>query len=523
MQHGSWSRVTLRSKIHLMATEKETTVDVREILSIVLKRKWLIIVPLVLVAAVTFAGSYMITPQYKSSTIVQIDPQVKLINELQGLLGTQSGFRRLSSSEKADQLNSYYNELTSTYYTRLLDERLNLTQEADIERLARSYVQRQPSMTIESARIAVLQRRLQNTLVLRWAAGDQIEIEAQSPDPVMARNIAQTLGEIFIDEKVRQELNQLRTSQDFSDIQLEKYEQQLQKKIREKTNLEKEYISIQLDDNISAESNRSEIRAEIDRTSNEIEDLRKHERDLISRITSESNLAVGQLVIDDSAEKNRLEEEMRAELDDVGNLMLRYTWRDPQVINFKVRQNNRLNAIEAENRKLVSKQYSSQDEEIQNLLVDLFNTRSSLDYLTTRRPNLQASLDELNAKIELSPDYQARLNQLDREIAAATDLRDKFKRQQESSSISQALVQDMSSDKYRIVEPAKLAMAPFKPDRRKILFLGIILGLVVGGAAAILVEVLDTSFRKVDDVEQALGLPVLAVTPKIDFMKKVAS
>ena len=506
-----------------MSTQKDTTVDIRDILAIALKRKWLILIPLVLVTAVTFAGSYLITPAYKSSTIVQIDPQVRLINELQGLIGTQSGFRRLSTSERRDQINSYYNEITSTYYTHLLNERLNLTQQTGIEKQARDYVRSQPSMSLLAARIAVLQDRLKTTIELGWAAGDQIEIVAQSPDPVLARDIAQTLGEIFIDEKVRQELNQLRTSQDFSDIQLEKYEQQLQNKIREKTNLEKEYLSIQLDDNIATESNRSEIRAEIDRTSDEIEDLRQRESEIIAAVTSQSDLSVSDLTLNDSENKDRIEREMRAELGEVGNLMLRYTWRDPQVINFKVRQNNRLNAIEAENRELVNKQFSEQDSDTRQQLVDLFNTRSSLDYLTARKPNLQASLDELNAKIELSPDYQARLNQLDREIAAATDLRDKFKRQQESSTISQALVQDMSSDKYRIVEPARLAMAPFKPDRQKILFLGIILGLIVGAAAAILVEVLDTSFKKVEDVEETLGVPVMAVTPKIDFMKKIAS
>jgi capsular polysaccharide biosynthesis protein len=80
----------------------------------------------------------------------------------------------------------------------------------------------------------------------------------------------------------------------------------------------------------------------------------------------------------------------------------------------------------------------------------------------------------------------------------------------------------MSSSKYRIVEPAKLPSGPYKPNRKKIALMGVLLGFVIGGAAALLVELLDNSFKKVEDVEDVLGLPVLGVTPKAPFLKKIA-
>ena len=52
--------------------------------------------------------------------------------------------------------------------------------------------------------------------------------------------------------------------------------------------------------------------------------------------------------------------------------------------------------------------------------------------------------------------------------------------------------------------------------------MGIMLGLIVGCAAALLVEMLDNSFKKVEDVEEMLGLPVIGVTPKIEFLKRSA-
>ena len=45
---------------------------------------------------------------------------------------------------------------------------------------------------------------------------------------------------------------------------------------------------------------------------------------------------------------------------------------------------------------------------------------------------------------------------------------------------------------------------------------------MIGGAVAFLVELLDSSFRKPEEVEEVLGLPVLGIAPRIDFLKKVA-
>ena len=123
--------------------------------------------------------------------------------------------------------------------------------------------------------------------------------------------------------------------------------------------------------------------------------------------------------------------------------------------------------------------------------------------------------------MNLVPELQAQLNRLNEEIVTATDMRDRFKQQQASSSISQALLQDASVSKYRVVEPAKLPLEPFKPDRRKIALMGVFLGLIVGVGAAVIAELLDNSLKKIEEVEEYIGLPVLGITPKADFLKKI--
>jgi succinoglycan biosynthesis transport protein ExoP len=493
--------------------------DIKDILSMVWRRKWLILSPAVLVAAATFGGSYLITPEYECSTIIKIDPQVQLIGAVQSLVGQPTTSSRRSSSK--GQLKAIFNDISSFAYTTLLNESLQLNQLPHIESEARAQMQQQPSLPLEQARLNVLQAELKDGLEVEWAASDQIRLIITSDDPLQARDIANTLSEIFIEEKQREQLSQIRSSQDFSDVHLEKYERNLARIIRQRTNLEKNMLTAKLDESITSESNRLDISSEIDRTTREIEDLRADETGTLSLLAPISGIYTDRLTLQESNDKKRYMRELENQLSLIGDLMIRYTWNDPQILNFKVKINNLITSVENENGNLVDQQYNTYDQPTRRLLTRLFNTRSNLDYLYSKKPYLQGAMDELSAKINAIPESQARVAQLDREIAAATDLRDRFKRQQESSTISQALVEDMSSAKYRVVEPAKLPLSPVWPDRQRILLMGIILGLFIGGAAAMLIELLDNSFRKVEDVEETLGMTVLGIAPKIEFVKKL--
>jgi capsular polysaccharide biosynthesis protein len=48
-----------------------------------------------------------------------------------------------------------------------------------------------------------------------------------------------------------------------------------------------------------------------------------------------------------------------------------------------------------------------------------------------------------------------------------------------------------------------------------------VLGFALGLGAALLAEFMDTSFKKVEEIQSHLGLPVLGVAPRIEFLKRV--
>lgn len=71
-----------------------------------------------------------------------------------------------------------------------------------------------------------------------------------------------------------------------------------------------------------------------------------------------------------------------------------------------------------------------------------------------------------------------------------------------------------TSSIVEIYDPAEPAMKPVRPNIGLNVALGVLVGLVVGVGLAFFIEYLDTSVKTIDDVEQALGAPVLGVIPQ---------
>ena len=64
---------------------------------------------------------------------------------------------------------------------------------------------------------------------------------------------------------------------------------------------------------------------------------------------------------------------------------------------------------------------------------------------------LESALSDLAPSTDLIPQLEAQLTQFQTELRVATDIRDQFRRQIESSTISQALVEDRSAALHRVL------------------------------------------------------------------------
>lgn len=66
----------------------------------------------------------------------------------------------------------------------------------------------------------------------------------------------------------------------------------------------------------------------------------------------------------------------------------------------------------------------------------------------------------------------------------------------------------------RIIDRASVPAAPFRPDRKQIILISIVIGLGVGVLMAFVREQLNNTFKTREEIEEKLGLPVIGMLPR---------
>lgn len=83
------------------------------------------------------------------------------------------------------------------------------------------------------------------------------------------------------------------------------------------------------------------------------------------------------------------------------------------------------------------------------------------------------------------------------------------------------VTEDTGAMNISILEVARPADRPSKPEKAKCMAMGLILGLTFGGAFAILRDILDSRLRSADEISAILGIPILGIIPTMSSRKTI--
>ncbi|RKZ55636.1 MAG: hypothetical protein DRR08_23760 [Candidatus Parabeggiatoa sp. nov. 2] len=132
---------------------------------------------------------------------------------------------------------------------------------------------------------------------------------------------------------------------------------------------------------------------------------------------------------------------------------------------------------------------------------------------------LEQALKEHKNKIQDINRKEYQLSILQREVDVNRQLYDLFLTRFKETSASQD-VQALQSAVGRVVEKALPASIPYKPKKKLIVVISLVLGLLFSTLLAFLLEYLDNTLKDSEDVEQKLGLPLLGTLQKLSVEKK---
>jgi len=140
-----------------------------------------------------------------------------------------------------------------------------------------------------------------------------------------------------------------------------------------------------------------------------------------------------------------------------------------------------------------------------------------LENLKKAKEKARASLDIYFKRLEMAPQIEKEYRLLTRDYENARDRYQKTLNKLMEAKTAEAMEKGQKGQKFTIIDPAIYPERPYKPNRMAIALIGLILGLGAGVGSASLREFVDDSIRSEAELIELTNKPVLAVIPYIEI------
>ncbi|MCJ7496938.1 MAG: Wzz/FepE/Etk N-terminal domain-containing protein, partial [candidate division Zixibacteria bacterium] len=395
-----------------MSSIQEKEFDLREYWKLLLRKRWLLIIPFFTVTLVSFSGSFLLPRQYKSSTTVLISESRLLSRPLENLVpGVTQG--RSSQEERGQRLATITNQIISTGFLKRLIYNLNLNQNPQAIGEARRVKSKFPEISEEELVEKILIEDLRKRISVGFKGENLVEITVYSDKPKLAADMAKNLAQIFIDESLRFELLGVRGALDFSDEQLAIYK----KRSEEAENRLREYkektLKSNVDQNIASDTNIGAIISVIDATKMEIKELEDQNSFLKDKLTG---IKTSNLSLPVSDKLKSLKEQLFSSVAGYVPILTKYSWRDAKVLTLTERTKTFLDQIEEEVKTISQSQKGKLSSEVLSLLESYTTNDINLSFLREKLRVLNLAVEGIKERIARTPYQEQTLRNLQQDV-----------------------------------------------------------------------------------------------------------
>ena len=446
--------------------------DWREGVAILMERAWLGILVAVAIFLLFVLHAYRQTPCFRSTATLLVEAQIPKILNYQDILSY--------NTRSLEYFNTHINALHSR---KMMESALV---QSGLDRHSRFLPGAETlAAKVEAARGWVAIAPVEKSRM--------INITAEHPDPQIASDLANALAQAYIRQDLEIRMDTSMEAVEWLRARSEEYRQKLEKGLlelqeyREKTGS----VSLEEDQNIVIEKLKA-LNAALTSAQTERIQAETMWESVQAQIKAKTPMPkIAALLNDGGAQAalQKLQDQQRV----VAGLQQRYRERHPDLQQ----------AMELEQK--LQKQFE------QACADAVYALKSRYEMLIQRERNLQKALEEQEkASFELDRKL-VRYNELKRNVEADQEIHQAVVARMKETSISETL----PSDIIRLVEEARPASAPFRPRPGQAMARGAVFGVLLGIGAIFLFYYTDHRFRRNEEVERLLGLPVLATIPLV--------
>jgi succinoglycan biosynthesis transport protein ExoP len=453
-------------------------------LYILVKQKWLILACVVVTTVLVAIWSFKATPIYDAIGRIEIS------HENSDALGLRNNNDNSGDWDDAVVLDTQAHILQSDPVAREVLEKLGLANAPGGTNSAVPFRSAKLSPVQDANLLAIVQRGLSVKSIPRTRL---LEIHYSGPDPRFAAQLVNVLTDVYIEHNFKAKFDSTMQTSDWIQTQMSDLLLKVESSQEKLVQYQREHGILGLDEkqNIITskldELNKELTRAETDRI----------QKESIDKIATSSNPELVPGIGAGPLQAMRVKEaDLKTQLAQAS------TQFGPSYP--KVRElSEQLKAVQA-----------NISQEIANL-----TTRTHNDYLTAsqREKMVRASLEAQKQEANKLNESAIEFNNLKREAESNRTLYESLRQKLKEAGVTAGL----KSSNVRVVDPARVPTTPVQPNKTRNIALAFIFSLAFGIGLAFVIDMMDNSLRRPDQVQSFCGLPAIAMIPLGALVKGV--
>lgn len=467
-----------------------------DVLGILRRRAWWLLVPSAVVAAATAVVSRKLPDLYRSETLILVVPQRVPENYVKPTV----------TSRIEDRLQSISQQILSR--TRL-------------ERIIQDF-----NLYAEEQRTGIMEDIVENMredITVDVVKGDAFRVSYIGRDPRTVMRVTDRLSSLFIEENLRDRTMLAEGTDQFLEKQLADARGRLaetEKRLEEYRKRFAGQLPSQLETNLQV----------IQGTSAQLQQLNEslnRDRDRLLAVKRQLNdltaIATAPLPADNDPNGGTAAEQLAAANAALAAMKLKLKPEHPDIkrANLAIAELQKKAdhettaaslAPEAAPRKATPTEVARVNK-LNDLRAELDQLDRQIAFKEAEDKRLRSVVGSYQHRVEAVPTRESEMSALTRDYATLQTMYQGLVEKKEQSKIAANLERQQNGQQFKLLDPARLPEKPFSPNRLLINLVGLVGGIAIGAALIALLEYRDQSFRTEDEVAAAFGVNVLAVVP----------
>ncbi|WP_447977185.1 GumC family protein [Candidatus Nitrospira bockiana] len=457
--------------------------ELADYLDILRKRKWVLVVWLV-VGLVAAGVAFLVMPKvYQSSTLILVESQKVPTDYI----------KPMAVDTIEERLITIQQQILSRTLLQKIIEEFNLYQ----DELKRQPMEDVIDLMRKDIKVTTVDDRMHRNI-------QAFTISYDGYDPLLVMQVTNKLASLFIGEnlKVREQL--VEGTSEFLEQELLRVKERLDRQEAEITEYKQKHMGQlpQQADTILRQLDRLNLELQ---TQNDMLRMLVERREIM-RDALESSMGNPGAVIHLSP-KARLRQ-LREQL---AQLLAEYKETYPDVVRIK----REIKDLEARIARGPASEDLEEDVVVSGSDVDtqLRGVEAEIRVRKQRAAEIESQIKALERKMETMPLREQELSVLLRDYENTNKQYQTLLANKETAKITEQMEKRQKGEQFRVLDPANLPVKPIKPNPLKVFAAGVAGGLMLGVATIWWLDFRNLPFRRPEEVEVSLGLPMLATIP----------